>query len=286
VDRGQAEQARRQASGFAPKEFVSGEEFFYLGEPYRLQIETSSHARWSSTRISSVQGAAPGSGGLRKMYRRQALRVMSERVDLYATANGFEFNRIRITLPKQWAPADRGNLRFAWPGDGAAADDRLRRGARAGAPAPQEPLEEVLEQGQGHPADTGCGGLARRARVSAAAGVRRRVPWAAAVPYPPATHVVLWRGPALRGAQGLRRPGLVLEERKGSTTMGGWGPTLPAKSAGTGAALREGEGSLWSGSKNAVPIRQSLCLMAQDWQCPLEAGLLRMVMRAAYVHHL
>jgi len=112
------EQARRQASRFAPKEFVSGEEFFYLGEPYRLQIEDKqSRPLVFNEGFHLSRAAAPRAAAVfERWYRRQALRVMSERVDLYATANGFEFNRIKITSArKQWGSCGpRGDLRFAW----------------------------------------------------------------------------------------------------------------------------------------------------------------------------
>lgn len=114
----QQEKARSRASRFAPKQFVSGEEFFYLGELYRLQIEDQQSLPLvfnAGFHLSSA--AVPRAAAVfERWYRRQALRVMSERVGLYASANGFEFGQIKITSArKQWGSCGpKGDLRFAW----------------------------------------------------------------------------------------------------------------------------------------------------------------------------
>ena len=114
----QQEKARSRASRFAPKQFVSGEEFFYLGELYRLQIEDDqSRPLVFNAGFHLSSAAAPRAARVfERWYRRQALRVMSERVELYASANGFEFGQIKITSArKQWGSCGpRGDLRFAW----------------------------------------------------------------------------------------------------------------------------------------------------------------------------
>jgi hypothetical protein len=112
------EQALRRASRFLPKSYLSGEEFLYLGKPYRLLIED--HQRQplllnGGFRLS--RAAVPRAEAVfERWYRRQALRVLSERVEAYAARHGFAFSRIRITSArKRWGSCGhKGNLSFAW----------------------------------------------------------------------------------------------------------------------------------------------------------------------------
>jgi hypothetical protein len=111
-------QAQERMSRFVPKRYVGGEEFLYLGEPYQLEIED--HQRQplllnGCFRLS--RAALPRAQAVfERWYRRQALRVMSERVEAYAASHGFTFNRIKITSArKRWGSCGHnGNLSFAW----------------------------------------------------------------------------------------------------------------------------------------------------------------------------
>jgi hypothetical protein len=112
------EQARRRASRFVPKSYVSGEQFLFLGESYGLEIEDRQRQplllnggfRLSRAALSRAEAV------FERWYRRQALRVMSERAAAYAASHGFIFNRIKITAArKRWGSCGHnGNLSFAW----------------------------------------------------------------------------------------------------------------------------------------------------------------------------
>ena len=111
-------QASKRMSRFVPKSYVSGEEFLFLGEPYRLEIED--HQRKplllnGGFRLS--RAALPRAEAVfERWYRRQALRVLSGRARAYAAGHGFAFSRIRITSArKRWGSCShKGDLSFAW----------------------------------------------------------------------------------------------------------------------------------------------------------------------------
>ena len=102
----------------SPKEYVSGEEFLYLGEPYRLEIEDNqSRPLILNGGFHLSRAAVPRAEAVfQRWYRRQALRVMTERAGQYAAGNGFTFSKIKITSArKQWGSCGpKGDLRFAW----------------------------------------------------------------------------------------------------------------------------------------------------------------------------
>jgi hypothetical protein len=112
------QKARERLSRFVPRQYVRGEEFLYLGEPYRLEIEeVQSRPLVLNGGFRLSRAAMPRAAAVfERWYRRQALKVISERVGLYAAQNDLEFNRIRITSArKQWGSCGPGgNLRFAW----------------------------------------------------------------------------------------------------------------------------------------------------------------------------
>ena len=112
------EQARVRAARFAPKRYVSGEEFLYLGDAYRLEIvdgERPSLAFHGGFRL--AEASVPRAARLfEKWYRKRAFEAMSERVEWYSAEHGFEHNGVAISSArKQWGSCGpTGNLRFAW----------------------------------------------------------------------------------------------------------------------------------------------------------------------------
>lgn len=112
------QQSRARAARLVPKRYLDGEEFLYLGEPYRLELQDGQRpslvfkggfqlARRALPRAPQV---------FEKWYRKRALQVISERVEWFAAGHGFAHDGIRITSArKQWGSCGpKGNLRFAW----------------------------------------------------------------------------------------------------------------------------------------------------------------------------
>jgi hypothetical protein len=112
------EQARMKATRASPRRFVSGEQFLFLGESFRLEIKPDQARPLIFNGGFSLSSAAlPRARTVfERWYRRQALRVISERVDRLAAEHGFEHHGVRVTAArKQWGSCGpRGNLRFAW----------------------------------------------------------------------------------------------------------------------------------------------------------------------------
>ncbi|HEY5983539.1 MAG TPA: SprT family zinc-dependent metalloprotease [Anaerolineales bacterium] len=103
---------------YQPKRFVVGEQFLFLGDSYPLEIKDSqSRPLVFDGSFRLARTALPRAGAaFERWYRRQALKVISERVDWYAAAHGFAHNGIHITSArKQWGSCGpQGDLRFAW----------------------------------------------------------------------------------------------------------------------------------------------------------------------------
>jgi predicted metal-dependent hydrolase len=112
------EQARARVARFAPKRYVSGEEFLYLGDPYRLEIVDRQRPSLSfNGGFRLAQASVPRARRLfEKWYRRRASVVLSERVEWFSASHGFEPKGVGISSArKQWGSCGpTGNLRFAW----------------------------------------------------------------------------------------------------------------------------------------------------------------------------
>ncbi|MCJ7531870.1 MAG: M48 family metallopeptidase [Anaerolineales bacterium] len=101
-----------------PKEYVNGEGFWYLGKTYPLEIVN--HAKLPlvlDRRFHLSQAALPKARSVFKnWYRKQATQIISERVLLYASRNGFTYDKIRITSARtRWGSCtSRSTLCFTW----------------------------------------------------------------------------------------------------------------------------------------------------------------------------
>lgn len=110
----------------APREFVSGESFLYLGRQYRLSVEAGGresavkleHGRFrvsvhrklrGSERAETVRAALIG------WYRARAAVRLPERVALWAPKIGVEVPRVLVRdQQKRWGSCSRGVVRFNW----------------------------------------------------------------------------------------------------------------------------------------------------------------------------
>ena len=111
-------QVRAAYPPFQPKEYVEGEEFWYLGEAYKLQIgETTRPSLALNGRFQLSRNALPQAGPVfERWYREQARRVLSERVERYAGMHGFTVKQVKITSARtRWGScSSKGTLNFAW----------------------------------------------------------------------------------------------------------------------------------------------------------------------------
>lgn len=103
---------------FVPKKFTSGEKFLYLGKTYPLEIVKVAHPALtlqSSFRI--AEKALPNAQSLfESWYKRQAHHVITQRVQFFASQNGFQYTKVRITSARtRWGScSSRGTLSFTW----------------------------------------------------------------------------------------------------------------------------------------------------------------------------
>jgi predicted metal-dependent hydrolase len=120
---------REIGQGPAPKEFVAGESYTYLGRSYRLKIERSSD---TSKPFASLQGAflsvtlprcdtadqreAIVRRAVVAWYRKQADRRLPERVEVYASRAGLRPPPVFVReQEKRWGSCNsKGELRFNW----------------------------------------------------------------------------------------------------------------------------------------------------------------------------
>jgi predicted metal-dependent hydrolase len=102
----------------APREFVTGETFLYLGHSYPLEIVANQkrallldgHFRLSQPAQSR------GEIAFQDWYRRQARKILTERVSFFAERNGLHFEGIRISSARtRWGScSSKGVLSFTW----------------------------------------------------------------------------------------------------------------------------------------------------------------------------
>ena len=103
---------------FAPKEYVNGERFRFLGEIHRLEIVAEKKPELSlngNFRLSKT--ALPKADAVfEKWYRKQASLVLNERVQWYAAKHSFQYKGIKITSARtRWGSCSSiGRLSFAW----------------------------------------------------------------------------------------------------------------------------------------------------------------------------
>jgi predicted metal-dependent hydrolase len=112
-------QTQEKYGSTAPKHFVEGERFLYLGDPYPLAIGNATNPPLtfdnrnfvlSGEHVGEAQEAFIG------WYRQQASSVISERVKRYSSPSGIRYRRLKITnAQRRWGSCSAtGNLCFSW----------------------------------------------------------------------------------------------------------------------------------------------------------------------------
>jgi predicted metal-dependent hydrolase len=112
------EKLRKLGPSPVHKKFVDGEEFYYLGQSYRLEIvkgrQTNLHLNGS---FKMSPAARPKVRlAFESWYKKQARAIIPGRVKRLASQLGLEYQRIRITSARtRWGScSSRGTLSFTW----------------------------------------------------------------------------------------------------------------------------------------------------------------------------
>ena len=102
----------------APRGYLPGETFLYLGTGYGLEI---AEGQQESLRLEgrfrlAVSQQSDAASVFERWYREQARQVLTARVDLYARQSGFQYKGIRITSARtRWGSCSaKGSLSFSW----------------------------------------------------------------------------------------------------------------------------------------------------------------------------
>ena len=114
---------RKQAEALAalppaPRQYVAGELFLYLGNPYPLFIAQGQQPPLLFDESFKLADAAQSKASLmfERWYRTQAKMIINERVDVYARQYNFQYKRIGITSARtRWGSCSaNGSLNFSW----------------------------------------------------------------------------------------------------------------------------------------------------------------------------
>jgi predicted metal-dependent hydrolase len=112
------ELVKKRAGEITTKQFISGEDFLYLGKSYPLVIVDDQEESLILKEKFFLAASSQESANLVfvNWYKRQALGVIQERAALLAHQNGFEYTRIRITAARtRWGSCGaKGSLNFSW----------------------------------------------------------------------------------------------------------------------------------------------------------------------------
>ncbi len=100
------------------KNFISGEEFLFLGSKYLLEIQQEQKAPliFDQRFYLSLAALPEAEAIFIDWYKKMAKKIITERVQFYAEKYDFQFNRIRISdAQTRWGSCSAdNNLNFSW----------------------------------------------------------------------------------------------------------------------------------------------------------------------------
>jgi len=102
----------------APKEYVNGEGFLYLGNTYRLSIENDNLAPLTFDKeFHLLKNYLPQARQVfSDWYKKEAYEKIKQRLDWHSEAAGIRYNKMGITnAMRRWGSCNtKGNLFFSW----------------------------------------------------------------------------------------------------------------------------------------------------------------------------
>jgi len=112
------QRTRHQSEQFAPKKFIEGEKFLYLGQEYPLHIagEIGGRLLFEDQFLLSARYLPKARKLFDRWYREEAFSILTQRCQFYAPKIGVLYQRIKLSNAKQrWGSCNpKGNLCFNW----------------------------------------------------------------------------------------------------------------------------------------------------------------------------
>ncbi len=100
------------------KQYIPGETFLYLGQPYALEIvKGQKKPLWLDGNFKLAEEAQGNAEqAFQDWYRKQARQIISQHVALFAARYDFQYGKIRISSARtRWGSCSpTGNLSFSW----------------------------------------------------------------------------------------------------------------------------------------------------------------------------
>jgi predicted metal-dependent hydrolase len=111
-------QAKTAQAAFTPREFVKGEKFLFLGENYAFELTNTKkptltlNGRFQLAQ--TIQGEAKKH--FEKWYKKEARTIFNERVAYYATKNGFDVKKVKLSSARtRWGSCSaKGYINLTW----------------------------------------------------------------------------------------------------------------------------------------------------------------------------
>ncbi len=112
-------EARKNQETFASRQFVEGEEFYFLGKNYVLQYtgsEKSTLRLWGEKLQIANSAQEKAKIVIEKWYKKEARQIFTERVNFYAEKYGFEYKKLKLSSAKRrWGSCSSiGNINLTW----------------------------------------------------------------------------------------------------------------------------------------------------------------------------
>ena len=108
-----------EAESFSPRKFVEGEEFFFLGKIYFLQITGAKKTAlrlWGEHFQLAKFAEENAEWHFEKWYKKEARKIFTKRVEFYAEKYDFEYAKLKLSSARtRWGScSSNGNINLTW----------------------------------------------------------------------------------------------------------------------------------------------------------------------------